>query len=580
MYSTGYNNLNSHQNTGRWSSTDLLTGFLLLTGLLLMTAMPAWGAPIQVTTTEPFSTTECTLKNAVSAVNASANRGACVWSGDPTIELDEVTYDTAGALPLTIKAGVTMTIKGNPISTAATLNRQATDPVGQFFKVKGTLDLQHVTLQGGAAVAGGAINVFAGGTLNLYNTRFVDNSATDKGGAIHNRGTLDVRQSTFDKNSAVYRGGAIYLGSLGSINILDSTFSHNSAGEGGAVTIFANTDPAIDLTIETSTFSRNSAGWGGALAIVRGLASVDMSTFKDNTSLTFGSAIAVTQASNANAELSRSALDLLTTAANPALCDGPVNSLGDNTAEDASCDPTGNGDQVVTDVLLSDSLLDHGGRTDVHVPLRGSPLIDAYSCVADSRDQRDLFDRDDSIYGGDSWCDVGAYESICSSSFNGTADNQIHIFVGQSTYNFGKVLNNGACSSDQIDFGSHATGCSIRWHVYGNVLQIQNVWFLRTSCLEDPANAHLDCFLDPKACRDTCAFNATDAQDFTDFGGDLVFPAQTLPATDYEIELPSCGWGVPLDETQSGLRYVMEFANGALDFWDPEIVDPHAECCS
>ncbi len=575
MYSTRSNNLDPHPNTDR----RLIIG--LLAGLLLATAMPVWGAPIQVTTTAPFSTTECTLKNAVSAANAGANRGACVWSGHRTIQLSEGTYDTAGALPLTINAGVTMTIKGDIGGGAATLSRQATDPGGQFFKVKGALTLQHVTLTGGSTSAGGAINVFADGALTVYNCRFLDNSATSKGGAIHNRGTLDIEASTFDGNSSGYRGGAVYLGSLGSITIKGSTFVDNSSDEGGAVAIYASTDPALDLVITNSTFSNNDADWGGALAIVRGSASVDMSTFKDNTSLTFGSAIAVTQASNASATLRRSALDWLDSPANPTLCDGPVISHGDNTAEDDSCDLNeAAGDEEVSDVLLTDNLLDHGGLTDVHVPLRGSPLIDAYLCVPNSRDQRDLFDRDDSIYGGDSWCDVGAYESICSSNFNGTANNNIMIFAGQSTYNFGKVLNNGACSSDQIDFGTETAGCSIQWNMWGIVIEFQSIWFLRTSCLEDPANADLDCISDPEACRDTCAFNAADAQDFSAFGGDLVFPTQTLPTSSYKIEFPNCDWGVPQGETQSGLRYVVEFANGVLDFWDPEIVDPNAECCS
>ncbi len=563
--------LRSHTSRKGWWSAALL-----LVGLTLALAGDALGAPIQVTTTEPFSQTECTLKNAVSAVNAGATRGFCQWSGDREIELEAGTYDTNGALPLTINLGVDAVIRGIGGTTTATIRREATDPTGRFFKVKGTLRLSNVTLTGGASGAGGAINLFQGGSLTLSTCRMIGNSATDKGGAIHSRGTLSVFNCTFDGNSAGYRGGAIYGGSLGTISIRQSTFVDNSSGgDGGAIAIYSSTNPQVDLDIQNSTFSRNDADWGGALAVVRGSADVDMSTFKDNTSMTYGSAVAVVQASNAKATLKRSALagcdDCVV--AIPALCVGPVVSHGDNAAEDASCNLNQPGDQVVADLMLSDTLLAHGGLTQAHVPLFGSPLLDAYLCDASAGfyDQRGAFPRYPAApsdpgsfanYGQDETCDIGAYESICNAGKAFGATFAIPVYESQVSALFGEVLNNGSCSSDEVDFGGHTSGCSIQWLRWGGTLEFQNIWFLEPACLATHLASGGDCFSDPEACKNACAIDSTDA---TVLPSGLTFPAQTLPSHSYRIDVPGCA------STAGSLRYVIEFASGAFEYWDPEI---------
>jgi predicted outer membrane repeat protein len=70
-------------------------------------------------------------------------------------------------------------------------------------------------------------------------------------------GTVTVTNSTFSKNSAG-NGGAIF--SLGPLTVTNSTFSDISAGNGGAIF----TGSLDSLTVINSTFSGNS-GYGGAI---------------------------------------------------------------------------------------------------------------------------------------------------------------------------------------------------------------------------------------------------------------------------------------------------------------------------
>ncbi len=553
----------------RSSNQGLRPAALLLLGLVLALAGSAWGAPIQVETTAASSTAECTLAEAMAIANAGDPTDPavddCVWNGvgDPEIHLEEATYETAGVLPFVIDSGVTMTIKGGGGNTAATIRRDPADPLRNFFKVKGTLMLTNVTLTGGEAGAGGAINLFEGGALTLSVCRFLGNSATDKGGAIHSRGALVVSNCTFDGNSAGYRGGAIYGGSVGTITISNSAFVDNSSeGDGGAVAIFSKPggiDP--DLEIESSTFSSNDADWGGALAVVRGEASVDMSTFKDNTSMTFGSAIAVA-ASRATVTLKRSAFAGCDSCS-PAvadLCDGPVTSGGNNAAEDDSCGLSGTGDQQTVALNLSELVDNHGGLTPVHVPLClwteegtcDSPLIEQYDCEAGSRDQRDQFGRDEEKAG--EYCDVGAYESICSDvhTLSDTLQQvELHGYqVGGAT----QLLDNGGCYSHTITFEG-TEDCRLEWLVDTQLVvsDVIHIEFDEASCLY-PSGEPVNCFTRPEDCAAHCAL--PDPAGWTEY---------TASGGRFGFDIPSC--------VVEPFRYVVEYhhfstPNNKLH-WDP-----------
>ncbi|MEZ4522106.1 MAG: PKD domain-containing protein [Thermomicrobiales bacterium] len=151
----------------------------------------------------------------------------------------------------------------------------------QLFSVisGGNLTLIGMTLRNGSTIAvGGAIKNT--GTLTIIGSTFSNNSAGGDGsggGAISNSGTLTVKSSTFSNNNATNGGGAIL--NHGVATITDSTFSGNGAGsDGGAI---RNNYGA--LTVANSSFTDNNAGSdGGAIDSINGPATVTDSTFDSN----------------------------------------------------------------------------------------------------------------------------------------------------------------------------------------------------------------------------------------------------------------------------------------------------------
>ena len=86
---------------------------------------------------------------------------------------------------------------------------------------------------------GGAVNYWGGSSSPVFkNTIFDGNSATSYGGAIYiaeDAGGFHVEYCTFVDNSASINGGAIQVSRNG--DVINSTFSGNSTGEYGAISI-------------------------------------------------------------------------------------------------------------------------------------------------------------------------------------------------------------------------------------------------------------------------------------------------------------------------------------------------------
>ena len=117
----------------------------------------------------------------------------------------------------------------------------------------------------------------SGGAIYLHNPQhdstitssyFINNSASTHGGAITfsncSMGS-SITNSVFEGNKAADRGGAIYSyanngSTIGKIGKGESTFTGNSAKEGGAIYIYGNATRIVD-----STFTGNSAEKGGAI---------------------------------------------------------------------------------------------------------------------------------------------------------------------------------------------------------------------------------------------------------------------------------------------------------------------------
>ena len=207
---------------------------------------------------------------------------------------------------------------------------------------------------------------------------------------IESGGPLTITSSTISNNQT---GLLDYLG-FSLVNLVSSTVHSNNWGVYAAYTYGGM------VTIESSTISGNVQGLRLG---VSGYAILQSSTISGNDYGLYN--------------IDGSGRIENTIMSNTADCyyyyeDDVYTSLGHNLFSDSSCDRAGApGDQIDVDPLLG-PLADNGGPTETHLPLIGSPVIDAGSCPDSTRDQRGLprpFD-DPAISNVDDGCDIGATE--------------------------------------------------------------------------------------------------------------------------------------------------------------------------
>lgn len=291
---------------------------LLLVGAAALLALSASSAPataesVRAAAKKPpmITLSSCKVSKLIAAIEEA----------NATSAVDTIALKKGCAYMLTSGPFVGDGPNGLPIVTApleivgngATIGRDPTAPPFRLIQASGlttseVLALEGVTLRGGIATDGGAVWL-DGGTLAISNTTLTDNAATRRGGAVYAVSSLPdnpgppvivaLTGATFERNSVhapdsvgtdVLGGGAVWAGGGGSLTVLDSTFTENSARVDGpgypyAGALAANTD---SVTIERTTFTGNTApdgggyGGGGAIFGSSPMTIVD-STFTANT---------------------------------------------------------------------------------------------------------------------------------------------------------------------------------------------------------------------------------------------------------------------------------------------------------
>jgi hypothetical protein len=187
------------------------------------------------------------------------------------------------------------------------------------------------------------------------------------GGGIFNGGvgTLTIINSALSGNTAAF-GGGIY--NAGTLNIVNSTISDNTAGEGAGVY-----NP-VTLTIVNSTLSDNSASQVAGGVFNTGTLVIANSTISNNTSMFLAGGVVNLN----NFQIGNTILNGGHASANIYNNgNGVVMSLGYNVSSDDGFGIlTGPGDQIQTNPMLG-PLQNNGGHTLTHALLPGSPAIDA-----------------------------------------------------------------------------------------------------------------------------------------------------------------------------------------------------------
>ena len=207
--------------------------------------------------------------------------------------------------------------------------------------------------------------------LTVANCVISDNSGS---GVQNLSAPVTIINTTISGNSAG-EGGGINTGGgklPGNLTVINSTISGNFAySDGGGIASFFSGLTIVNSTISGNTVGDPDYGYGGGIATGSGVVppalTITNSTVSGNSAATCGGVCGGTveiQNTILNANASGN-------------IGGTVTSRGYNVcSDDAGGLLTGPGDQINTNPLLG-PLRDHGGPTLTHMPMRGSPAIDA-----------------------------------------------------------------------------------------------------------------------------------------------------------------------------------------------------------
>ena len=169
------------------------------------------------------------------------------------------------------------------------------DTRSQILIVEGAggpiVNIENVTFEngrGGSGVPGGAIYVYEGAYLGLYDSTVRNSGSNGPGGGIANDGSLQLTRSTVSHNKAPivgppqtggvqHSGGGIMNFSGAVLKIDSSTISYNEATRGGGI---RNGGGSMEIT--NSTISNNKAFARGGGIMNFGSASISFSTITKN----------------------------------------------------------------------------------------------------------------------------------------------------------------------------------------------------------------------------------------------------------------------------------------------------------
>ena len=144
--------------------------------------------------------------------------------------------------------------------------------------------INNTATNNGGAIHNGMPNVY------IYYSNFVNNNATT-GGALNSNRVIYVHNSYLDNNSAT-NGGALSVQTNGHVKyVYDSIFNNNVASNNGGA-IWCKDTTNNQLFVERSNFTNNSAGHdGGAIKTAERYGSIKYSNFINNTAVNNGGAI-------------------------------------------------------------------------------------------------------------------------------------------------------------------------------------------------------------------------------------------------------------------------------------------------
>ncbi len=326
--------------------------------------------------------------------NGKAQTGGGIRVQDETLSLDDValTGNTAIASGGGLFAdGFAMTLSVRNSTISGNIARVGGGVYSE--DTKGVTTFENVVVDGNTASdKGGGLFFYDPDNDVIINNATITNNTAQKGGGVYlysqDGGSFTISNSSISGNNATTGGGGVYLYDIDRpVSISNSTISGNSAANGAGINIDRISAPAV---ISNSTISGNIAtGAGGGVRLARG----GGLTIKHST---------ITANSAANAGGARFpgpvSFSHVIVAGNTAATTSDLHAAGGVTADFSiigamiGAITDGGGNQIgVTDPRLA-PLTNNGGPTLTHLPLAGSPAIDAGNPAvsAPATDQRGL----------------------------------------------------------------------------------------------------------------------------------------------------------------------------------------------
>ena len=293
---------------------------------------------------------------------------------------------------------------------------------------RGDPTLRNLVLVSNYALHGAGIFLYVS-AANLSNIRFIQNTASGRGGGIQIyrcNGAILLDQVEFIENTAGDCGGGIYFQESSSPVVRNARFFSNSALSGGAVYISSDCSPRITNAL----FVENEAngvggmdGQGGAIYGHSGSPQIVNATFTLNSSNRYGGAIY----SSASNPLYSNCIIWN----NSSLNGGEIMLMSGDLTLDHCCysDQPGDifsyGSPTFNNCITSDPQFTNAGSNPYHI-YGTSPCVDAGSDAANSLDD-DIrgagFPRKlDKTTGGAGTIDMGAYEYMLNTDYYNAED--------------------------------------------------------------------------------------------------------------------------------------------------------------
>jgi CSLREA domain-containing protein len=378
----------------------------------------------------------CSLREAIIAANTDTASGATTGECPAGSGTDEVNFGVTGTIYLASSLpGITSSVALNgPGADLLSIYPSLNQSTLTFGGTDQTYSLTGLTLLGNGSATNsrglyvgsnitvtvmssrivshnqGGVTVWQTGTLNLIDSVVSYNSAPGGGGIYNVRGSLTIRNSLISDNRSGFGGGGLYNAS-GVASVINSTIVGNltSGGFGGGIlsigslSVLNSTISGNSATCSTSCNGGGISSGGYSLFTTNSILTITNSTIVSNTAGHVGGGL---YAITTTATLRNTIIANSLSGGDCSLASGTSVSGGYNLVEDSSCGFTGG-----TDPLLG-PLLDNGGPTLTHALLPGSPAIDAgdpANC-GDLTDQRGYLRSVDGNGDGVARCDIGAFE--------------------------------------------------------------------------------------------------------------------------------------------------------------------------